>query len=273
MPFAANGSARAETMEIAVSAEVVLRVEVYPGDGDAVVVLPGAGLGAASLGDLPARTAADGYRVAAVNPRGAAGSVGPPEGLTLHDLAADVAGVIEALRAGPAHVVGHAGGNRVARCLAADRPELVRTVVLLAAGGLVPPDAEAAEVFRCMRTPGIPEDERRDLRRRALLSPASDPELVDRFVAWPTTGRAFQSAIAATPLDEWWPGGAAPMLVIQGLDDRMAPPGNGRALLADFPERVRLVELPDAGHGLVLEQPEAISRVVGEWLAEHARTG
>jgi pimeloyl-ACP methyl ester carboxylesterase len=34
--------------------------------------------------------------------------------------------------------VGHAFGSRVARCLAADRPELVRRVVLPAAGGLVP---------------------------------------------------------------------------------------------------------------------------------------
>jgi pimeloyl-ACP methyl ester carboxylesterase len=57
------------------------------------------------------------------------------------------------------------------------------------------------------------------------------------------------------------------------LDDRWAPPGNGRALLADLPERVRLIELPRAGHGLVAEQPEAISRAICAWLREHAEAG
>jgi pimeloyl-ACP methyl ester carboxylesterase len=53
-------------------------------------------------------------------------------------LAADIAGVLEALAAAPAHVVGHAFGNRVARCLATDRPDPVRRVVLLAGGDWSP---------------------------------------------------------------------------------------------------------------------------------------
>ena len=58
----------------------------------------------------------------------------------MHDLAADVAGVLEAVDCGAAaHLVGHAFGNRVARCLAVDRPSLVRSVTLLAAGGLIGP--------------------------------------------------------------------------------------------------------------------------------------
>jgi len=52
-------------------------------------------------------------------------------GLTWHTLAADVAGVIEVLDCGPVHVLGHGFSNRLARCLAADRPDLVRSVILL----------------------------------------------------------------------------------------------------------------------------------------------
>ena len=48
-----------------------------------------------------------------------------------------------------------------------------------------------------------------------------------------------------------------PLLVIQGLDDEAAPPGNGHALREQLGERVRLVDLPRAGHFLLLEQPEA----------------
>ena len=57
-----------------------------------------------------------------------------------------------------------------------------------------------------------------------------------------------------------------PLLVIQGLDDEAAPPGNGHALREQSGERVRVVDLPHAGHFLLLEQPEAVARAVSEFL-------
>jgi pimeloyl-ACP methyl ester carboxylesterase len=54
--------------------------------------------------------------------------------------------------------------------------------------------------------------------------------------------------------------------VTQGLDDEAAPPGNGHALREQLGERVRLVDLPRAGHFLLLEQPEAVARAVSEFL-------
>ena len=74
-----------------------------------------------------------------------------------------------------------------------------------------------------------------------------------------------------TPLSDWWHGGEGPMLVVQGSDDRTAPPANGRALASEFPDRVRLVDLPRAGHGLVVEQPDAVTQAILNWLREYAR--
>jgi pimeloyl-ACP methyl ester carboxylesterase len=54
--------------------------------------------------------------------------------------------------------------------------------------------------------------------------------------------------------------------VIQGLDDEAAPPGNGHALREQFGERVRVIDLPRAGHFLLLEQPEAVTRAVAEFV-------
>src|SRR5712671_3402780 len=68
------------------------------------------------------------------------------------------------------------------------------------------------------------------------------------------------------PLDYWWSAGTAPLLVIQGLDDEAAPPGNGHALREQSGERVQVVDLPHAGHFLLLEQPEAVARAVSEFL-------
>ncbi len=80
-------------------------------------------------------------------PRGIGASVGPLTGIDMHDYAADVAAVIEHAGDGPAFVVGHAFGNRVARMLATDRPELVAAVALVAANigkAPSPPDVRAA---------------------------------------------------------------------------------------------------------------------------------
>jgi pimeloyl-ACP methyl ester carboxylesterase len=154
-----------EPREITVSESVKLCVDVYLGGAKTVVMLPASGSGAAALGDLPARIATAGYQTVAVNPRGAAGSTGPVDGITHHDLAADVAFIITALGAGAVHVIGNAGGNRVARCLAADRPELVRTLILLAAGGMIPPDPDTVEALRRLRVCEVT-----GLRRRQGLS-------------------------------------------------------------------------------------------------------
>src|SRR5204863_188563 len=80
---------------------------------------------------IAARLAQAGYRVLRPQPRGIGQSSGPLTGIDLHDYAADVAAVIAHENREPAFVVGHAFGNRVARMLATDRPDLVRAVALV----------------------------------------------------------------------------------------------------------------------------------------------
>ena len=140
-----------------------------------IVLLPDRGLGAIDFLTFMPRLVAVGYRPVALNPRGIEGSDGPLGNLTLHDLAADVAGVIETLDAGPVHVLGHGFGNRVAHCVAADRPDLVRSVILLAADGQAPGDAEAHSVHERLFLQGQPEHARLADLQAALFGPASDP--------------------------------------------------------------------------------------------------
>lgn len=71
------------------------------GAGTAIILLPGGSLATGYLSDLADALAEAGYRAIRVNPRGAGASTGPLTDLTLHDLAADVAGVIEALTSDP----------------------------------------------------------------------------------------------------------------------------------------------------------------------------
>ena len=62
------------------------------------------------------------------------------------------------------------------------------------------------------------------------------------------------------------------MLVIQGLQDKVAPPGNGRDLKTNYAERVTLVEIDDAGHGLVVEQPARVAEETVRFLGKHPLT-
>ncbi len=48
-----------------------------------------------------------------------------------------------------------------------------------------------------------------------------------------------------------------PSLVILGARDIMAPPKNAQALIAALPG-ARVVTLPDCGHALMAEQPDAV---------------
>ena len=48
-----------------------------------------------------------------------------------------------------------------------------------------------------------------------------------------------------------------PALVVNGARDQMAPPKGAQALIATLPD-VRAVTLPDCGHAMMAEQPDAV---------------
>jgi pimeloyl-ACP methyl ester carboxylesterase len=70
------------------------------------------------------------------------------------------------------HILGHAFGNRIARCLAADHPAMVRGVILVAAGGLIGPSTPLGSSFRDAPSIKLTGPECVALRAR-WLSPAS----------------------------------------------------------------------------------------------------
>jgi len=246
---------------------------VMRGSGETIVLIPGRGLSANSFAELAQLLDKRGYRTVAINPRGIEGSTGPLEKLTLKDYAGDVAAVINALGLPRAHVLGHAYGNRVARALAVDHPGLVQTVILLAAGGHVGPRPEAVKAAEKLESPDATRAEKIEATRVVYFGPKSDPMPWVDLKDYSTASKAQGEALRASPRDLWWSGGTAPMLVIQGLEDKIAPPENGRALRDEYADRVKLVELPDAGHALVIEQPKAIAKAIHDFLkSRHTRT-
>lgn len=241
------------------------------GTGDTVVLLPTAGCSTSYFVPLMRTLAEAGFQTVAINWRGVGGSVGPLEEATLHDLATDVAGVIKSLEVSPVHVLGHAFGNRVARCLSTDCPDLVRSVILLVAGGLAEPAPANRVLLHEQLRSDMTADQRVQVMGARWLSPASDPRLLLSVECTPTMHTAHLATSGRTPLDDWWTAGEAPLLVIQGLDDRGAPPSNGYVLRGQLGTRVQVVDIPQAAHFLVLEQPEAVSQAVIAFLQEQTQ--
>ncbi|MBY8991144.1 MAG: alpha/beta hydrolase [Candidatus Lokiarchaeota archaeon] len=236
------------------------------GSGDIIILLPGLGGDATNFNYFTPLLNIAGYKTVAINMRGIGLSKGPLVDLTLHDFANDIAGVIKCLGEKPVHVLGWAYGNRVTRCLAEDYPHLVSTVILIAAGGKVPPDEDTSKMFAKLWKPNLSGEERLKAIKFSLFSPSTDMEIIIRSMSgrktWPEATQSQSKANIATPIDEWWNGGKAPMLVIQGTDDRMAVPENGRILKKDNQKRVKLIYLEKAGHLMIYEQPETIANKI-----------
>lgn len=264
---------RAEYVEM-VETPRLLRIEVpggvvgfaARGSGPLVVLLPGCGRPAADLEPLADAIATAGFEAVSLDYRGAGESRGTYPEPTLHAIAADVAAVIDSRGGGPAIVIGHAFGNRVARCLAADSPDRVRALVLLAAGGRVPPAEDVRGVWGLIFSGPRDAPARVQAIADAFFAPGADPEPWLDWCIGSMPGLITAAAITAT--EDWWTGGRAPMLVVQGALDRTAPPANGAVLEREAPGRVKRVTVPDAGHALLIEQPSAVIAAVLEWLAD-----
>lgn len=254
---------------LAVAPDLVIEYLVQ-GQGMPLVILPSLGRGAADYDALAAALADAGLRVIRPQPRGIGRSRGAMAGLSMHDLAADVALVIAQEVGGPVHVVGHAFGNFVARALATDCPELVTALCLLAASAGKLPSGEspyAPEVWEAIFKSGdmsLPQEQRRGYLQCAFFAPGNDPS--PWLAGWHAEAKAAQAhALATTPIDHYYAAGQAPILHLQATCDAVAPLKHGYLLKDSLGPRVEVEFIEKAGHALVPEQPEAVKAALLRW--------
>jgi pimeloyl-ACP methyl ester carboxylesterase len=235
------------------------------GKGKIIVLLPGGGMNVEYMESLSKEIALEGYRVISVNPRGAGASTNRSASASLHDLSDDVAGVIRQLNNGPVTIVGHAFGNRVARMLASDHPELVNKVVLLAAGGKVSPTPEASEAMKIIFDSKTSEE----AFLKSMTYMVGDPKdakmagEILNFSRAPNAGPIQYAAAASSKIEDWWaPVGKSKFLILQGNRDQAAPPKNGYLLKEDLADRAILVSIEGAGHLMLITQPEKCAQEI-----------
>jgi pimeloyl-ACP methyl ester carboxylesterase len=229
------------------------------GSGPRVVLLPSLGRGAEDFDAIASRLAAAGLRAVRPQPRGIGLSRGVMSGIDLHDLAADVAAVIEDDGAAAAFLVGHAFGNRVARMLATDRPDLVRAVALVAANvGHAPSPPRLREAIRNSANPALPTPQRLAALQFAFFAPGNDASVW--LAGWhPDVLAAQRIAGDRTPRDTDYAAGTAPVLYLQPAHDPLAHAEDAAEFQRALGGRVTIVKIANASHAAITEQPDAIA--------------
>jgi pimeloyl-ACP methyl ester carboxylesterase len=241
--------------------------------------------------ELCGRLAAEGFRVVRFDNRDAGRSTHLPGArYTLEDMADDVAGLLDALGVGSAHLVGASLGGMVAQTLAVRHPDRVRSLASLSSttgrrgvGRTSPvlyrhlfsrrPRTEQESVERRVRlfaTVGSTgfEQDLDELRRVNALAYRREPDAQGgrrRQLRAVRTAGDRTAALARV---------AVPTVVVHGTADRMCAPSGGRATAAAVPG-ARLVLVPGMGHDLPRGAWPVLVRAVVDnaGRAEAARTG
>jgi len=237
---------------------------IAEGRGPLIVLLPSRGRDSEDYDEVAAGLAKEGFRVLRPQPRGMHASKGPLKDLTLHDLARDVATVIEREKAGPAVIVGHAYGNWVARMTAVDHPKLVRGVVLAAAAAKKFPP-RLSQLVSKSADQSVPEAERLAAMQEIFFAPGNDPKIWLKGW-WAEASEAQRVAAANVKQSDWWHAGTVPLFDLQAGIDPFKPKGTENELKDEFPDRVTVVVIPNASHALLPEQPAAVVQAIAGWV-------
>lgn len=209
----------------------------------------------------------DGFRVVAWDAPGAGSSPDPPESFTTTDYAQCLAGFLDALDIGRAHVVGLSWGGILAQELYRLHPKRLRCLVLADsyAGwkGSLPEPMWKERLENCLRDSTGPAEA---LVSRLLpgmftdgVSEGTRDELAGIMSEFHPVGfRVMARSSAEMDTRDLLPAIDVPTLLLWGEDDRRSPIRVAHQLHAAIPA-AELAVIPAAGHLSNMEQSEAFN--------------
>lgn len=219
------------------------------------------------LGHLPA-----GLRLIRYDKRGHGLSDCPPQPWGMGDHVADLAGVMDALGVKGAAVCGLSVGGMIAQGLAAERPDLVRSLILCDTGAKIGSPEMWDTRIDAIRKGGIAALADAILERwftKAFRAGAPDFPLWRNMLVR-TTVEGYTGTCAAirdTDLIESTSRLRLPCLAVCGSEDGATPPDLVRETAALIPgSRFELIR--GAGHIPSVEQPAVLGRLISGFLKE-----
>jgi pimeloyl-ACP methyl ester carboxylesterase len=157
-------------------------------------------------------------------------------------------------------MVGHSMGGAIAQRIAVDQPELLAAIVLVGTGARLrvhpqfftglhnDPQRTVELMARWGRAPGAPAEALTQDADALLRTPVPVIE-------------ADLRACDAFDLMEQVKGISLPTLLVYGSEDRLTPPKYAEYLHRQI-KGSQLVRIPEAGHMVMLEQPDGVSREI-----------
>ncbi len=222
------------------------------------------------------------FQVITFDNRGAGESDKPAGPYTVPMLAADTAGLLDALNLKGAYVMGHSLGGYIAQELMVTRPDLIGKLILASTnfGGLkvIPITPEAMKVLTD-RTGDPVELVQRGIALACAPGFAQKyanvaQELMQYRFTNPVPGPQYAAQVAAgagtmaytdDQVDARMQAIKAPTLIMFGEFDRVVPPGNAD-LMAQKIANVKIKIIPGTGHMFPMEDPGATVKAITEFL-------
>ena len=198
-------------------------------------------------------------RLIRIDQRGHGESDAPPGPYRREDLAADVVSVIEHFGSTRAVLVGHSMGGIVAMTTALAHPERVAGLVLI--GTASQSKQKVAEWYERIALAGERDGS-------AGLAHAIYGEKTRKVVSGDAQGiahvtRALKS-LYSDPLTPKLAQIRCPVLLLVGEKDPMGPKAS--VIIAEELPDAQLEVIPDCGHWIHVEQPEAVLKAFDAWL-------
>ncbi|MGB7938330.1 MAG: alpha/beta fold hydrolase [Pseudolabrys sp.] len=241
------------------------------GSGPHVVLLHPVGLDLTFLEPVAAELCRS-FTVLSVDLRGHGHSPASPPARSLDDYADDVHVFLGARGFAPAAVAGFSFGGMVAQHLALKYPKDVSALAICACPSTLKPENRVIAAERGAQAEregiGVVLDATLDrwftpeFRASGAADAARDRLLSDNVMAWAQAWRAMAAIDTSARL------GAiqVPTLCLAGEIDKSSPP----EIVAAIAEQIagaRFAVIPGAPHMLFIEQPRAVARVIGDFLA------
>lgn len=249
------------------------------GEGPAVVFIHGSGPGASGISNFRQNVDAfvkAGYRVVLPDLIGY-GSSSKPEGID-YTLTLFVDTLYEALRLhgiDKCALVGNSLGGGIAIEIAADHPEFVENLILMAPGCIEELDIYfampgIANMRSSFGSPDFSEADQRRLNESLVYDPAmvTDELVAERFAVSKTQPKDVIVRMRTHNVRPRLPELKMPILLFWGYNERFMPL-TGIGYFFEACEDVRCVTFNKVGHWVQVERAEEFNRYATEFLDEH----
>jgi 3-oxoadipate enol-lactonase len=196
--------------------------------------------------------------------RGCGRSDRPRDAHALEDYAGDVRAALTAMPQ-PVTLVGHSMGGKLAQYIAAERPERLERMILVAPGSAA--GARASEKHRDLTLRAFGSRERIEQFQRAAMRRAVSNDVTERIVddalvasydhwiGWYDDGRVRNFSARLREID-------VPVLAIAGGADPLVSVSRVRHDVVEAIDGALFVMLRDAGHNLPVETPDDIAEAI-----------